>query len=237
MHKSRVLAFFIFIFSSSISANMTVYPMAVGLDAKGEGSVRLLSKTNEVQFVRSRILKITHPGTPEEKEVEMSAISGDGLVAMPPKFAIPGGSSKLVRFVSMNVPEKEEIYRVMFQAVPSLDDEPSPELQGKIDTKLSVNLVWGILVTVPPAQPRIELALSTDNHYLQNNGTQRVKIINVGLCRHNQSDKECDWKQDNLNIYPDQKYTLPDMKGYEKLVIKYKNWIDKTNKELVFAPR
>ncbi|WP_047608241.1 fimbria/pilus periplasmic chaperone [Rahnella aquatilis] len=223
--------FMLAFFSFMTSANMTIYPMAVGLDTKGEGSVRLLSKTNDVQFVKTKTLKITNPGTPEEKEVDVNSYSGNELVVMPPKFAIPGGSSKLVRFVAMNVPEKEEIYRVMFQAVPSLDDDHVSENGKAIDTEVSVNLVWGILVSIPPLHPRIDVALSPDHHFLHNNGTQRIKIINIGLCKHGGKDKECVWKEDNHNLFPEKEYNLPDTAGYEKLVIKYKDWIRKTNNE------
>ena len=226
LHKRALIVFMLLSFTAS--ANMTVYPMTVSLDAKGEGSVRLLSRTNEVQFVKTKILKITNPGTPEEKEVDINSYNGEGLVIMPPKLTIPGGSSKLVRFVAMNIPEKEEIYRVMFQAVPSLDDDISDGTKG-INTDVSVNLVWGILVSVPPAHPKIDIALSADHQYLQNNGTQRIKITDIGLCKQTDTDKKCDWKKDNHNIFPEKQYRLPDTRGYRVLVIKYKDWIKKTS--------
>lgn len=214
--------------SFTTSANMTVYPMVVSLNDKGEGSVRLLSRTNEVQFIKTKVLKITNPGTPEEKEVDINSNKGDGLVVMPPKLAIPGGSSKLVRFVAMNIPEKEEIYRVMFQAVPTIDDDLSKGTKA-ISTDVSVNLVWGILVSVPPAQPKIDIALSADHQHLQNNGTQRIKITEIGLCKQTGNDKKCDWKKDNRNIFPEKQYSLPETKGYVRLVIKYKDWVKKTS--------
>ncbi|AYN29633.1 alpha-fimbriae chaperone protein [Buttiauxella ferragutiae ATCC 51602] len=223
----RPVAWMCFLYCTITQANITVYPMAVGLDTKGEGSVRLLSKTNDVQFVKTRLLKITNPGTPEEKEVVVETGSENGLAIMPPKFAIPGGSSKLIRFVAMNMPEKEEIYRVMFESVPSLDEPSSTTTGTEIKTDVSVNLVWGILVTVPPSQPKIDISLTKDNRYLQNNGTQRVKIIDVGLCQHGKEDAECQWEKDNRNIFPDKQYSLPATVGYERVMVKYKNWIDK----------
>ncbi|MGB7802417.1 fimbria/pilus periplasmic chaperone [Buttiauxella sp.] len=225
--KKFVFAFILVLIQSSAYANITVYPMALGLDSKGEGSVRLISKTNDVQFVKTRLLKITNPGTPEEKEIEMTSGSGEGLAIMPPKFAIPGGSSKLVRFVAMNTPEKEEIYRVMFESVPSLDDASSDNTGTGIKTDVSVNLVWGILVTVPSANPEIKIALSSDNKNLINNGTQRIKIIDIGLCQHGKKESECQWKKENKNIYPDKSYDLPLTSNYEKVIVKYRNWMDK----------
>ena len=222
----RAIAGICFLIGFSAQANITIYPMAVGLDSKGEGSVRILSKTNEVQFVKTKLLKIIHPGTPEEKEIVIEPGGENSLAIMPPKFAIPGGSSKLIRFVAMDTPEKEVLYRVMFESVPSLDETASENTTTSIKTDLSVNLVWGILVTVPPRQPKIDISITPDHQFLQNNGTQRVKISDVGLCQRGEKEADCLWKKDNRNLFPDKQYTLPATAGYEKLMIKYKNWID-----------
>ncbi|MDV5139373.1 fimbrial protein [Chimaeribacter arupi] len=213
-------------------ANMTIYPMAVGLDAKGEGSVRIFSKTNDVQFVKTTIKKINDPGTPQEKEVEVSAGTDTGLVIMPPKFAVPGGASKTVRFVAMEPVNKEAMYRVLFEGVPSLDDSPKNQKGNTVTSAVNVNLVWGILVTVPPVNPIIELALSADNSSLQNHGTQRVKITDIGLCRAETAEKACTWKKENRNIFPDKTYSLPASAGYEKVIIKYYDWIKKSNSQI-----
>jgi len=214
------------------SANMTIYPMAVGLDAKGEGSVRIFSKSNDVQFVKTTLKKINDPGTPEEKEVEVSAGTDNGLVVMPPKFAVPGGASKTVRFVAMAPVNKEVMYRVLFEGVPSLDDTALPQESNNVTSAVNVNLVWGILVTVPPVNPIIDLSLSADNTRLQNHGTQRVKITDIGLCHANKPEKECKWHKENRNIFPDKSYSLPPSAGYEKVIIKYYDWIKKSNTQV-----
>ena len=78
------------IFSFAAQANMTVYPMVVGLNEKGEGSVRLISKSRDVQFVQTKVFKIISQGAPDEKEIEIKPGKGNDLVVMPPKSAIPG---------------------------------------------------------------------------------------------------------------------------------------------------
>ncbi|MCZ4061474.1 hypothetical protein O3W44_23525 [Pantoea sp. LMR881] len=83
------------------------------------------------------MFKIISPGAPDEKEIEIKPGKGSDLVVMPPKSAIPGGSSKLIRFVSMNIPETEQIYRVMFEGVPSPDD-PALSNAGKRLRQMSV---------------------------------------------------------------------------------------------------
>ncbi len=94
--------------------------MAVSINSRGEGSVRVISKSNEVQYIKATVFRIDNPSTPLENEVEIK--SGDNhLVVMPPKFALPAGSSKTVRFVAME-PEQQEKTIVKFEAVPSIDD-------------------------------------------------------------------------------------------------------------------
>ncbi|STM80371.1 fimbrial protein [Escherichia coli] len=34
-------------------SNMTVYPMAVSINSQGEGNVRVISKSNEVQYIKA----------------------------------------------------------------------------------------------------------------------------------------------------------------------------------------
>jgi P pilus assembly chaperone PapD len=215
-------------------ANMTVYPMAVSMGANGEGSVRIISKSNSVQYVKTKVFKITDPATPQEKEIEVTGNNGTGLVIMPPLFALPGGASKLVRMEAMDPAQKETIYRVMFQSVPSLDDAATANT-GAISSKLSVNLVWGVLVSVPPQQPVIRLALSGDKTRILNQGTQRVKIIDVALCRAGQTGKTCQHKTDNRNIFPEGNYPLPTLSGIQHIEITYKDWIAKKSGSQSFA--
>ncbi|GAB8092196.1 hypothetical protein OkiPb00643_39150 [Escherichia coli] len=54
---------------------MTVYPMAVSINSQGEGNVRVISKSNEVQYIKATVFRIDNPSTPQENEVEIK--SGD----------------------------------------------------------------------------------------------------------------------------------------------------------------
>lgn len=237
MIKIRYFVFpFLLFIHFTASANMTVYPMAVGLNDNGEGSVRVISKSSEVQFIRTKVYRIDNPGTAQEKENEITAASDSDVVVMPPKFAVPGGTSKLVRLVSMEPADKERIYRVMFEGVPTLDDSVTTDNKG-IATEVSVNLVWGVLVSVPPEQPLIRLILSPDKTALLNQGSQRVKIIDVGLCRQGESGEQCHHQSDNRNIFPDGEYSLPAIMGYEHIEIKYKDWIKKSVATETFSVR
>ncbi len=101
-------------------SNMTVYPMAVSINSQGEGNVRVISKSNEVQYIKATVFRIDNPSTPQEQEVEIKSGDATHLVVMPPKFALPAGSSKTVRFVAMEPEQKEKIIALNLKRFPVL---------------------------------------------------------------------------------------------------------------------
>ena len=60
-------AAFIRVRSFLAQSNMTVYPMAVSINSQGEGNVRVISKSNEVQYIKATVFRIDNPSTPQEK--------------------------------------------------------------------------------------------------------------------------------------------------------------------------
>ncbi len=52
-------------------ANMSVYPMSVDMNNQGEGNVRVISRTNDVQFIKTTIVKISDAGTAKEKKMKL----------------------------------------------------------------------------------------------------------------------------------------------------------------------
>ncbi|CAD6088292.1 fimbrial protein [Escherichia coli] len=103
-----------------VQSNMTVYPMAVSINSQGEGNVRVISKSNEVQYIKATVFRIDNPSTPQENEVEIKSGDANHLVVMPPKFALPAGSSKTVRFVAMEPEQKEKIIALNLKRFPVL---------------------------------------------------------------------------------------------------------------------
>ncbi|RZN45929.1 fimbria/pilus periplasmic chaperone [Escherichia sp. E13S3] len=206
-------------------SNMTVYPMAVSINSQGEGSVRVISKTNEVQYIKATVFRIDNPSTPQEQEVEIKSGDATHLVVMPPKFALPAGSSKTVRFVAMEPEQKEKNYRVKFEAVPSIDDVATDK--KNLSMQLTVNLIWGIVVSVPPQNPVIALKTNSSGELL-NEGNQRVKILTIDYCNTGSYKTQTV----NKNLFPGQVRTLDSISGYNKIVVKYNNWITKDNGEV-----
>ncbi|KJT89037.1 putative fimbrial protein TcfA [Salmonella enterica subsp. enterica serovar Heidelberg str. 76-0300] len=75
-------------------ANMLVYPMAAEINSSREEATSLFvySKSDHVQYIRTRIMRIEHPGMPQEKEVPAGNDIETGLVVSPEKFALSPGT-------------------------------------------------------------------------------------------------------------------------------------------------
>ncbi len=222
--------------SSTSYANMSVYPMAVDINSEGEGSVRVISRTDEVQYIKSTTLIVSGRNTPQEKETEISVGDPNAIVVMPPKFALPAGATKMVRLVAMEPVQEETTYRVKFEAVPQLENPLGANANSGVKSQVTLNLIWGVLVSVPPAQPHLSMQLQPDGQ-IKNNGNQRFKILKTGLCKKNQAEKECVWQEVDKNIYPGSGYTPNNILNYDRVVVQYWNWIDKSKYSKDFAIR
>lgn len=184
-------------------ANMTVYPMATSISAKEEAtSLQVFSRSAKTQYVRTTVKHILHPGTPQEKEVPVG--STEGLVVSPAKFVLAAGGSRTVRIIGVDSPAKEQAWRVYFEPVSALDSDEPPQADK---TRLSVSLVWGILVHQLPLSPAPVLARSADGKTLSNTGNQRVGITRVAPVSGCQP--SCSWTAFPASIYPDEQRALP----------------------------
>lgn len=205
--RSIVLTSFLFTAASSdVLANMTVYPMSSVIDNREQEATTLqvLSKSEHTQYVRTIVKRISRPATAYEAEQDPQ---GDpGIVVSPEKFVLPAGVTRTVRLISLNAPEKEEAWRVYFEAVPSLDEPDPDEKQDK--TNVRVNLIWGVLVRLMPAVAQPQLARSSDGKELINTGNLRYGVLRVAQCTGN-SDDSCRWQSVDKSVYPGESLALP----------------------------
>lgn len=205
--------------TGSAHANMTVYPMAMSLSGKdsGAGTVQVISKTEETQFIKVSIKRVLKPASGEEREEDVANWEGAGLVVSPPKFALPAGAIRMVRVVSLAQPKEEELYRVYFERA-TLPDEVSASGK-KTEGSVSVNLIWGVLVHQLPAVPHPELHRPR-GATLSNAGNVRIGLLEIGRCTGS-DDSSCQWSPVNRNIYPGGEMNLPALAGDGVRRVKY----------------
>ena len=130
-----------------------------------------------------------------------------------------------------NLSKKKKNYRVKFEAVPSIDDVATDKKD--LSMQLTVNLIWGIVVSVPPQQPIAKLEVNSAQKLI-NAGNQRLKLLTIAYCKNN-SKENCKIQTVNKNIFPGQERNLESISGYDKIVVKYNNWITKDNGEFELA--
>ncbi|MFO6296975.1 fimbrial protein [Rahnella selenatireducens] len=203
-----IVILLIFIAVRSACANMSVYPMEVTLNNQGAAQIQTLSQSGEAQFIKVSIKKIERPATPFEKEIAVNDAVSPSLIATPDKFALASGSQRIIRLISLNPPEKETAWRVYFEAVGVPDElKDKPGQDNKISNQVGINLVWGVLVHIPPQKPVLSLRQLTGSE-VKNNGTVRVVIREVGICPEGSVSGGCQWKKEHATVYPDETLTF-----------------------------
>lgn len=217
--------------SASSFAGISVYPISVPMQKSGSAQISVTTNSTATEYVKTTVKKINNPATPQENEITLSQASGNGIIVTPEKFGLAPGTTRIVRLVNIQPPQTEEAYRVYFEGVPGLNNNEIKEQKNQ--TKLGISMIWGVLVTVPPAVPRLDFTLDPASRVISNTGNIHLKINSIGLCPQQLTDDGCKWSKPVKNsIYPSQHATLdPDLfKGntYRVVKVKYSNWVDKT---------
>jgi P pilus assembly chaperone PapD len=138
-------------------ANIQISPMKILLKDTQSGVITVSSKGSETQYIQGSLVEVHNPGTAQESETPARLGSENSLVITPLKFALPAGNSQTVRVVSLGSSGEEQFYRAYFQSM-TPEQMNSAEPDKNYQTSLSVNLVWGVIVMVPPANPVISVS-------------------------------------------------------------------------------
>ena len=218
--------------STQAIANVTISPIAsvISADQPQVSVIRVTSQSPQTQYVDVSVRRIVDPASESEQEVPVSLVDGAGLVASPAKFVLAGGTTRLVRVVSLGRPDIETAYRVYFRPVASRGDVDQDGGAGgnsgdsgdssSIEPDVHVSFVWGALVRVAPANASVGLARSDDNLHVKNTGNVRVHVREMGVCAAG-AQNTCDWRQVGRSVYPGQSQRIPDGLGTASVRVKY----------------
>jgi len=238
-HKALILAFAILpiLFCERAAADITIYPMSAIVDSSGSAQISAFTNADKTEFVKTQIKKVSNPGSAQEYETAINPAEGSGLMVAPAKFALSPGATKIIRLVNMKPVQTETLYRVYFENVKNLEQAAERTQQ---QASLGVNVIWGVLVYVPPAEPKIDFTFDHKNLKITNTGNIHLKISSVGFCPDKNTSKDCVWsKEVKKAIYPGQQKQLSaeEFNGnkYAAVRIKYTNWVEKTSAEKVFV--
>lgn len=208
---------------------MYVYPMEASVGENGSSQIRVISQDNDVQFVKIKLKKILNPATDKENEVDFDMSDASQLIVTPQKLALAAGSERLVRIVSVNLPQKETTWRVYFEGVNEITyNLSSGESKSTAsDAQVGVNIIWGVLVHVAPQKEFARMEYSRASGKVINSGTIRIPVKEFGTCS---SASDCKWEKKKITFYPDSVLSIPGVKFLpgKTYKIKYFNWIKNT---------
>lgn len=218
------------LFSGIASAAFSVYPISVTTNQQGSAQIKVISASEQMDFIKVAVKTIENPGTKEEKERDL--IAGESLVVTPAKFGLSAGTTRIVRLINIAPPESEQAYRVYFEPVSNLDDTPNEDQKNKV----GVNITWGVLVIVPPVRPVEDISYIPIGRQLVNNGNVHIKLSEVGVCKSSHDSNNCKWTKDARTVYPGKTLLLKDAEAQsispESMVkIKYISTITQTTLE------
>jgi len=215
-------------------ANITVSPMKVTLNEQHATTVAISSKSETTQYIQGKITEVHNPGTAEENETPAPQGAQNSLVVSPLKFGLPAGNSQQVRIVGLGESNEEKIYRVHFQSM-TPEEFKNTASDKNFTSALSLTIVWGVVVMVPPAKPVARLGWDASAQKITNTGNIHLLVNRIGLCDSDKKDARCQWKALKKNVYPGKPYppalTFSASASSEKIRIDYFN--DYTQKQEV----
>lgn len=198
--KAGIATLFISI-STSTWSNIDVSPMSAIVTPAGVTIVTVTSKAEGVRYIQTNLKLVSNPATRQEKESEESVSNSEGVIVSPSKFVLAAGQKHNIRLVTMNLPATEKVYRLYIESLPAKDGEARVDAE-KLKTEVGIDLVWGVVIHVPPSKPLIRLSLDSATNQITNAGNFHLKIVRVGYCTDSNKDETCDWATVNKNIYP-----------------------------------
>ena len=160
------------------AANLGVSPVRVTLsESQKTGAITVLNKSTEPVSIQLEVLSWSQE---EGKDVLTPTRE---ILATPPIFTIPAGTSQLIRIGMRRVPEMqlEQTYRIILQELPA---PPSPEFNG---TRMMMRISLPVFVLPKLATKPVLLwkAIRTLDGGLKisltNNGNAHIQIADFSL--------------------------------------------------------
>lgn len=217
----------------TVHGAMTVYPMETEIGKNGTAQIKVLSQSDEVQFIKISVKKIINPGVQGEKEVESNISTEQALIVTPQKLVLTAGSERIVRLVSLTPQKYESTWRVYFEEVS--ENVFKSELEGRVVPKkraeVGVSIIWGALIHVAPSQPEARLACIIDSNNVVNTGTLRLQLKEFAICN---ASGECQWRNEKTTVYPGTSVRILGERFSSEYYyrVKYYNWMKNVTEEI-----
>ncbi|AVF36314.1 fimbria/pilus periplasmic chaperone [Rahnella sikkimica] len=230
--NQAVMATLFISISTPAWSNIDVSPMSAIVTPQGVTLITVTSKAEGIRYIQTGLKQVLNPATKQEKESEESISNSEGVIVSPSKFVLAAGQKHNIRLVTMNLPATEKVYRLYIESLPAKEGEARVDTE-KLKTEVGIDLVWGVVIHVPPSKPLIRLSLDSAANQITNEGNFHLKISRIGFCTDSNKDETCDWANVNKNLYPSQKLDIPKNKKTGKIKIDYFNEYENASAKLV----
>ena len=217
IHSRAALLLVAGLMAAPAQANLSVHPMRLPVQDDRGGQIRVHSHTSKVQYVQTRVLRVEHPATPAETEVELTAGQLEGVVVTPGKFVLGGGGNRLVRVIPLASVTEEAVYRVYVEGVAPPHEAEDGTSDDAPSANVGVSLVWGALVHLIPAQPVADMQIN--GNALHNIGNVRLGVTGLKAC---DSSNQCTTHELEQSVYPGSRLELPFNPAGQRITVNYR---------------
>lgn len=203
--------------------------MEIGLKSDNKAVIQIHASGDKTEFIKVKVKRILNPGMENESLQDYDPSLESDLIVSPQKLVVTPGSTRLVRILTMNKPQKETAWRIYMEGV-SPENINVDTGNSKASAQLNVSLVYGVLVHVAPEKTIVSLSYNPVTGMITNNSTVRIPIKQFGVC---DAAGSCTWTAEQMSIYPDmsRKLKIENSKITTGYRIKYLDWQNNSVKE------
>ncbi|WP_157685961.1 hypothetical protein [Robbsia andropogonis] len=196
-------------FFAPVHAAVEIYPMMSTISAhdNGLGQLKILSRSDAVQYIEVSVMRVSHPGTSLEKNVPVSPVDEPTLVASPQRLILAPRQIHVIRLIAEGPPDKETLYRVFIKPVAPPTAAIGHPASG-VSTSVSLSIVWAPLITVEPRVAVPEWSLDEKNGILINDGNVHLGVERVAYCTSASDVNSCQWKDVKHIVYAGEKLPI-----------------------------
>lgn len=171
------------LFSSVAAANISVYPMLLVVGKGGLATLDVYSQADEPAYVQVTLKRLRYAaGTAQPLEEEVP-VDEEAVLAVPVRLVLPAGAKRRIRLIAPAGSAVEEAYRVYVETVAPPEDEVMAGAGDGASANVSLNIVWGALLFVPPLERRVALVYDASSGELVNEGNVHLRVVGVGYCK------------------------------------------------------
>lgn len=91
--------------------------MEIGLKSDNKAVIQIHASGDKTEFIKVKVKRILNPGMENESLQDYDPSLESDVIVSPQKLVVTPGSTRLVRILTMNKPQKETAWRIYMEGV------------------------------------------------------------------------------------------------------------------------